>query len=83
MKSLYKQKGGKDEDFNCSILKLTMKDLERLQKELETQMLPFTSGIFFGESDGSEKELQKDLDFVHKAKQEIREGKTVVYTSWW
>jgi hypothetical protein len=84
MEDLYNEKGGEDE-FNCRPVQLTKEDLQRLASALlETEPdLPETDGFFFGQSEGSEEEVQDDLEFVKKANQAIDEGYTVYYDSWW
>ena len=83
MQDLYFQKGGKDESFNCACLKLTMKDLNFLEKIITKKELPFTEGMFFGSADNSNEEMRNDLKFIKKAKSEILKGKIVFYTAWW
>ena len=56
-------------------------DLDDLEVDIKDGNLPDTSGFFFGNSDGEE--VDDDLEFVKKARQAIKEGKTVYYTSWW
>lgn len=81
MENLYREKGGKDETFNCVNLQLTADDLDRLEADIRAGNLPATSGFFFGESDGSEKD--DDLAFVEKARQALDAGLALCYTSWW
>lgn len=81
MEALYRLKGGEREDFNCDTLELTERDLNVLEAIIREDMLPPTTGFFFGESDGSEKE--DDLAFVAKARAALKEGKAVVYHAWW
>jgi len=81
MEALYREKGGRDNSFNCVNLQLTAGDLDRLEADIRGGSLPPTTGFFFGESDGSERE--DDLAFVKKARAALTEGMTVFYTSWW
>lgn len=81
MEHLYRQKGGKDMNFNCATVRLTLEDLAKLEADISAGGLPETSGFFFGESDGSEKE--GDLTFIANARAAIAEGKAVYYDSWW
>jgi hypothetical protein len=48
---------------------------------VRNRYLPSTIGFFFGESDGSETEV--DLEFIGKARDALMEGATVLYDSWW
>jgi len=81
MEALYKAKGGSNPDFNLSPVALAAADLDGLEAAIRGEALPETSGFFFGESDGSERE--DDLEFVQKARAAIGEGKTVFYMAWW
>ena len=81
MQSLYESKGGTSDSFNGDCVVLTNNDLLDLERDIMDGNLPDTQGFFFGNSDGEEK--NDDLEFVKKAMQAIKEGKTVYYTSWW
>lgn len=81
MEALYRQKGGTDKDFNVAPVVLTIEDIERLEADVTGDHLPKTSGFFFGSSTPRDK--ADDLEFIAKAKQEIADGYTVYYTSWW
>ena len=81
MNELYDSKGGVSTSFNGDCVVLTEKDLDQLEDDIKDGSLPDTSGFFFGQTDGSERE--DDLEFVKKAREAIKEGKTVYYTSWW
>lgn len=82
MESLYREKGG-DGDFNCNPVELTSEDLDRLEEDIRNGGLPYTSGFFFGESQGDDEETNEDLAFVANARQAIAEGDRVFYDSWW
>lgn len=77
----YRLKGGQDEIFNCSRLKLDRHDLEELERAIRNRLLPKTTGFFFGESERSE--ITDDLEFIAKGRQAIAEGFTLIYDSWW
>lgn len=81
MERLYREKGGSDPQFNCVNLLLTREDIDRLEADIVAGNLPHTSGFFFGESDGSE--CEDDRQFVAKAREALAAGLAVVYSSWW
>ncbi len=81
MESLYYEKGGEADSFNCVPVVLDNEDLDVLEEDIKSGNLPDTAGFFFGQSDGDE--VDGDLEFVAKAREAIKEGKTVYYTSWW
>ena len=81
MQNLYDMKGGTSPDFNGDCVVLDILDLDNLEGDIKNGNLPDTSGFFFGQSQPDEEET--DLEFVKKAREEIKEGKTVYYTSWW
>jgi hypothetical protein len=81
MQNLYDMKGGTSPDFNGDCVVLDILDLDNLEGDIKNGNLPDTSGFFFGQSQ-PDSDLD-DLDFVNKAREEIKNGKTVYYTSWW
>lgn len=81
MQALYEEKGGDDPDFNFAPVLLTVSDLNKLHAAILERTLPETSGFFFGESDGSERD--GDLAFVSKAREAIRHGQFVYYYASW
>ena len=79
MEAHYISKGGEG-DFNCRPVVLTREDLNELAIAVIDGTLPQTTGFFFGESDGSERD--RDLAFIKEALRAIDEGYTVFYDSW-
>jgi hypothetical protein len=82
MEDLYISKGG-TEEFNCVPVRLTIEDLEDLEKAIRNKELPNTSGFFFGKSQEDEEEFADDLQFITDARQAITDGYEVFYNSWW
>lgn len=80
MESLYHKKGG-EETFNCKTVQLTQDDIDCLVEHILDDMLPKTTGFFFGQSDGTEE--NEDLEFCKKASDAIKEGYIIFYDSWW
>jgi hypothetical protein len=83
MENLYHEKGGTEEVFNCVEVELTLDDLDRLEKDIKEDKLPYTCGFFFGQSYKGKEETKKDLEFVSKARAWIESGDKVCYSSWW
>ena len=81
IEALYRSKGGMGDEFNCNTVLLTTEDLDALEAAVNEGNLPPTSGFFFGQSDGSEKD--DDLEFIRKARDAIAAGLFVYYESWW
>jgi hypothetical protein len=81
MENLYRKKGGRQPEFNCDPVVLSIADIDLLEIAVKRKELPTTSGFFFGHSDGSE--IEDDLLFIRKARQALTEGLTIFYTSWW
>lgn len=74
------------DDFNCTDLVLSNKDLEKVETAIKNRLLPKTSGFFFGQDsyDYYDSEMQKaDLEIINEAKQAIKDGYDVVYSCWW
>jgi hypothetical protein len=80
MQNLYDAKGGTSDTFNGDCVVLDSEDLDNLEQDIKDGNLPDTSGFFFGQSDDGDED---DLLFVKNAREAIKEGKTVYYTSWW
>ena len=81
MQNLYYEKGGRSDSFNCVPVVLTLEDLDKLEADLKSGELPYTTGFFFGETRPDELEI--DFQFIAKAREAIAEGLTVFYDSWW
>jgi hypothetical protein len=86
MENLWRERGlsetGDWNEFNQVDLKLTLEDINRLEWEIREKNLPETEGFFFGQ-DSDDEYKKEDLEFCEKARLLIKEGKTVIYTSWW
>lgn len=80
MEKLYHDKGGED-DFNCVCVQLTSEDIDNLEKAVNGDELPETSGFFFGESGPEDK--AGDLKFITLAREALASGAGLYYTSWW
>jgi hypothetical protein len=82
MRSLYYTKGGMNDTFNCDTVRLTLEDLDKLERE--TAKLSPVEGFFFGELEIYPEDLATVPVFIEKARQAINvEGKAVFYDSWW
>jgi hypothetical protein len=80
MEALYHRKG-ETELFNCTQVKLELTDLDELEKAVVCDLLPRTTGFFFGENRPEDKE--NDLAFILIAREALRSGYNVFYSSWW
>lgn len=89
MQSLYLEKDGQSEDgFNGDNVRLTVEDLDVLEKAIEEDALPFTQGFFFGQSPTKddeyyEKRKAHDLECIERMRDALCQGLTVWYTSSW
>jgi len=81
MQDLYHEKGG-EEEFNCVDLELTLEDLDALEESLDEEALPETAGFFFG-GNADDHYAEADREFIVAARAAIKQGYTVVYSSWW
>ena len=81
MESLWHVKGNSGE-FNCVDLELTLDDLDSLEKSLENEAWPETVGFFFG-GDADDHYAEADREFIVAARAAIKQGYTVIYSSWW
>jgi hypothetical protein len=83
MENMYQRKGGTIEEFNGVPVKLTERDLMRLEKEIKERTLPNTSGFFFGESSDDDDAVEQDLRFVAEARMQLSLGNMLYYNSSW
>ena len=83
MEDLYRLKGGSKDSFNCTTLRLDLKDLDRLEMDTGNNKLVPRNGFFFGSQEIYPEDLESVADFVKVARQSIAEGKAVFYDSWW
>lgn len=81
MHELYKSKGGKDDSFNTCPVRLDEPDIDALEKAVNADELPETTGFFFGVTRPEEK--PRDLEFIRLARHAIRTGNRVYYYGWW
>lgn len=86
MERLWITKGAKQDDsrydFNGVELELTWEDLDQLEYDVNNDLLPQTSGFFFGNpSDDYYK--KQDLEFIKNARAELFVGLKVFYNSSW
>tara|TARA_R110002060_G_scaffold11597_1_gene16765 strand:- start:785 stop:1156 length:372 start_codon:yes stop_codon:yes gene_type:complete len=87
MENLWRERGlsetGEWNEFNSGVyLELTLVDINRLEWEIREKNLPETEGFFFG-NDADDEYKEEDLSFCKQARELIKKGKTIVYTSWW
>jgi hypothetical protein len=84
MEDLYRLKGGTRHDFNCTTVRLDLKDLDRLEMDVGANKLVPRNGFFFGDTSTIYPEdLESVADFVKLSRQSIAAGKAVFYDSWW
>ena len=83
MEDLYRQKGGSKESFNCTTVRLTANDLDRLEMDTGNNKLVPVNGFFFGAQEIYPEDLESVADFVKVARQALADGKAVFYDSWW
>ena len=83
MEALYRLKGGSKDSFNCTTVRLTANDLDRLEMDTGNNKLVPRNGFFFGYQEIYPEDLESVGDFVKVARQALAEGKAVFYDSWW
>jgi hypothetical protein len=83
MEDLYRLKGGSKESFNCTTVRLTVNDLDRLEMDTGNNKLVPRNGFFFGSQEIYPEDLESVASFVKLARQAIADGKAVFYDSWW
>jgi hypothetical protein len=68
--------------FNGIELELTWEDLDELERAVEHDQLPETTGFFFGEN-SDDLYRERDLEFIKQARAELFVGLRVFYNSSW
>ncbi|OES24494.1 hypothetical protein [Alteromonas macleodii] len=74
---------GYEGEFNCDFLLLTEEDLDRIEARIKDNSMPETTGFFFGHYPPDEETQEDDLQFITAAREAIKEGDLVYYSSWW
>jgi hypothetical protein len=84
MEQLWQSRGnlGAVDVFNGVELELFREDIDRLEQDIQAEILPETRGFFFGD-DASEYYRLQDLEFVKTARAELFLGLRVFYNSSW
>jgi hypothetical protein len=83
MEDLYRQKRGLRHDFNCTTVRLTANDLDRLEMDTGNNKLVPVNGFFFGAQEIDSEDLESVATFIKVARQALADGKAVFYDSWW
>lgn len=76
MESLYRNRGGSAESFNCVNVRLTEEDLDNLEKDTLSNNLPEAWG-------SSDDRLEEDVRFLLEARKFLKKGYALFYDSWW
>ena len=78
---------GNEGEFNCVDLRITTEILDELKQRIEDDNLDPVEGFFFGTTEKNDwyiKNIEQLRDTVIPAAEAyLKEGKTVVYSSWW
>lgn len=80
MERLYRTKGGDADSFNCVPVRLTLEDLDRLERDMAAG-LETANGFFWGQSTSSDHEDTRI--FIKRAREAINAGDAIFYDSWW
>lgn len=82
MENLYREKGGSEVMFNCTPIRLTMQDLERLDRDSDEDEF-YEDRIFETLEEEKADKVSHLKRFIKNAKKAIAEGYAVYYDSWW
>lgn len=83
MEKLWKKKTGNTnrDDFNCEKMRLSVDDIDELEKAIKTWKIDDSEPFSFDKYTSNMKE--HDLQFCYEAKEAIKDGYAVYYDSWW
>ncbi len=86
MQRRYAEKTGINEPdtFNCVYMELLETDLDDLSDDIDEDRLTPTEGFFFGHQfPYTAEDKVGDFEFIAKAREHIKSGHHVFYSSWW
>ena len=86
MENLWRTQKEGEGEFNCVDVELTEADLDALELAISNRGMPETVGFFFGpDSYAQYEEWHKgeDEEFLRKAREALKLGQRVFYSSWW
>ena len=83
MERLYRAKNGPKESFNCIPMRLTLTDIDQLQRDIGENKLEPTEGFFFGSQTIYPEDIASAMKFIFEAREAIKQGDAVYYDSWW
>ena len=83
MENLYRQKNGPKESFNCIPMRLSLTDIDQLQRDIGENKLEPTEGFFFGSQTIYPEDIADAMKFIFEARDIIKQGDAVYYDSWW
>lgn len=78
---VYDRKGGKDV-FNCSNVRLDLKDLDELEKLAQEDEF-YDDDYFTSPQEGREWHYEHLMRFIKNAREAINSGDAVYYSNWW
>ncbi|KXS20928.1 phosphoglycerate kinase [Gonapodya prolifera JEL478] len=83
IEQMYRRKGGRERSFNGTLVRITLEDLDQLERDIKARFLPPTTGFFFGNSPPNDESDKDDFEFISKARKTIQEGKAIYYMPSW
>ena len=89
LENLYIEKGRKYKKFNCEYVKVTIEDINKLEQVLKEGELPITNDCYmkFGcFSKGYELcsvRYNRDLQFIRKARNILKDDNCLIYSWFW
>ena len=81
---VYRDRGG-EKIFNCIPLELTAKDLDSLERAIDTGKIREYSqqGFFFGDGDFNSVDAKETKETIKLARDYMARGYSIEYDSWW
>lgn len=83
MHNLYNSKGGSQESFNCTTVRLMPEDIDRLESDMNNHLLQPTAGFFFGDEELYPEDIEGLQQFIQKSREAFKDDLAVLYDSWW
>tara|TARA_B100000959_G_C14964211_1_gene617047 strand:- start:476 stop:823 length:348 start_codon:yes stop_codon:yes gene_type:complete len=70
-------------EFSCVDLPLNLQDILDVKKVIGEDMLPYTTGFFYGKSNCDDAEKNQDLLIFDEAESYCLMGWNIAYSAWW
>ena len=83
MEQLYRKKGGSQDTFNCTQVRLMPEDIDQLEQDMQNNQLHPMGGFFFGDDKLYPEDVESLQQFIQDSREAFKDNLAVLYDSWW